>query len=102
MPFVRRSLMMDGIRDRSQGTTLWMVEGNIGEEAAEKDVRCLRMRMVEIGFENQTLGSAASALATDLMIAQEPRGKKLRMTQGVDMGCRSMVTVKTTVAECER
>ncbi|KAF2968266.1 hypothetical protein GQX73_g5312 [Xylaria multiplex] len=70
-----------------------------GEGDAPKEVRYLRTRMVELGFEDPATGSAASALSAYLTLAQEKKGTKFQMTQGVEMGRKSVINVETTLEE---
>ncbi|KAI0404150.1 hypothetical protein F4802DRAFT_255204 [Xylaria palmicola] len=72
-----------------------------GEGESGEDVRCLRTRMVELGFEDPATGSAATALGAYLTLAEEKRGRRFRMTQGVEMGRRSVISVETTLARGE-
>ncbi|KAI8632484.1 hypothetical protein F5Y19DRAFT_365676 [Xylariaceae sp. FL1651] len=67
-----------------------------GEAGAENDVRYLRTRMVELGFEDPATGSAATALGSYLTLAQEKKGRKFQLTQGVEMGRKSVISVETT------
>ncbi|KAJ3555018.1 hypothetical protein NPX13_g10454 [Xylaria arbuscula] len=53
--------------------------------------------MVELGFEDPATGSAASALGAYLTLKQEKKATKFRMTQGVEMGRKSVIGVETTV-----
>lgn len=69
-------------------------DGDGGEEGG---VRCLRTRMVELGFEDPATGSAATALGSYLTLTQEKRGSKFRITQGVEMGRKSVIGVETVV-----
>ncbi|KAI1131349.1 hypothetical protein F5Y10DRAFT_233913 [Nemania abortiva] len=75
------------------------VEGEDGE--ARENVRFLRTRMVELGFEDPATGSAASALGAYLTLAQEKKGTSFRVTQGVEMGRKSTISVETTLGEGE-
>ncbi|KAI0460109.1 hypothetical protein F5B21DRAFT_131927 [Xylaria acuta] len=61
--------------------------------------RCLRTRMVEVGFEDPATGSAATGLCAYLTLAQEKKATKFQVTQGVEMGRRSDITVETTLGE---
>ncbi|KAI0103646.1 hypothetical protein GGR51DRAFT_523925 [Nemania sp. FL0031] len=74
------------------------VEGE-GEGGEEAGVRFLRTRMVELGFEDPATGSAASALGAYLTLAREKRGTRFHVTQGVEMGRKSVISVETTVGE---
>ncbi|KAI1401217.1 Diaminopimelate epimerase-like protein [Hypoxylon fuscum] len=65
---------------------------DMGEEGGQ---RCLRTRMVELGFEDPATGSAASALGSYLTLMEEKKGTKFKLTQGVEMGRRSDISVET-------
>ncbi|KAI3322086.1 Diaminopimelate epimerase-like protein [Xylariaceae sp. AK1471] len=70
------------------------------EDEKEDEVRCLRTRMVGHGMEDPATGSAATALSAYLTLAQEKKGRtRFRMTQGVEMGRKSVISVETTVGE---
>ncbi|KAI0872918.1 hypothetical protein GGS24DRAFT_465557 [Hypoxylon argillaceum] len=73
------------------------VQGEGGE--VRGGVRCLRTRMVELGFEDPATGSAASALGAYLTLAQEKKATRFQMTQGVEMGRKSVISVETTLGE---
>ncbi|TGJ87139.1 hypothetical protein E0Z10_g1573 [Xylaria hypoxylon] len=91
------SLLDEGRRDSFVSRYYYVdVEG---EKEAPKDVRYLRTRMVELGFEDPATGSAATALGAYLTLAQEKRATKFQMTQGVEMGRMSVISVETTVKE---
>ncbi|KAI1381836.1 Diaminopimelate epimerase-like protein [Hypoxylon crocopeplum] len=70
---------------------------DVGSEGEEGD-RCVRARMVELGFEDPATGSAATALGSYLTLNEEKRDTRLRVTQGVEMGRTSNITVETTTA----
>ncbi|KAI1876862.1 uncharacterized protein JN550_000934 [Neoarthrinium moseri] len=59
-------------------------------------VRSIRTRMVELGFEDPATGSAASTLAAYLTIAEKTKDAKFLIIQGVEMGRRSDIHVQTT------
>ncbi|KAI1429915.1 hypothetical protein F5Y12DRAFT_210702 [Xylaria sp. FL1777] len=63
----------------------------------EEGVRSLRTRMVEPASEDPATGSAATALGAYLTLAREKKGTKFRVTQGVEMGRKSVISVETTV-----
>ncbi|KAI1656785.1 Diaminopimelate epimerase-like protein [Daldinia decipiens] len=69
------------------------------EEEGEEEgggARGIRARMVEVGFEDPATGSAASALAAYLTLEEERMGRMFRVTQGVEMGRKSDISVETT------
>ncbi|KAJ2965895.1 hypothetical protein NUW58_g10799 [Xylaria curta] len=53
--------------------------------------------MVELAFEDPATGSAASALCAYLTLAQEKKGTTFQVTQGVEMGRKSIISVETTL-----
>ncbi|KAK8118526.1 uncharacterized protein PG998_003152 [Apiospora kogelbergensis] len=63
-------------------------------------VRAVRARMVELGFEDPATGSAASALTAYLTVRDRAENARFEVTQGVEMGRRSVIRVETT-AEVE-
>ncbi|XXG94340.1 hypothetical protein Hte_000594 [Hypoxylon texense] len=68
------------------------------EGGKEEGARYMRTRMVEMGFEDPATGSAASALASYLTLKEGRKGgttTKFRLTQGVEMGRRSDISVDT-------
>lgn len=71
------------------------------EGAGGNDVRGLRTRNIELGFEDPATGSAASALGAYLTLEREKRGSRFRVTQGVEMGRKSVISVETTVVHGE-
>ncbi|KAI0486149.1 hypothetical protein F4859DRAFT_357329 [Xylaria cf. heliscus] len=66
---------------------------------AQEGVRYLRTRMVEPGFEDPATGSAATCLSSYLTLTREKKGTKFQVTQGVEMGRRSNISVETTLGE---
>ncbi|KAI0817748.1 hypothetical protein GGR55DRAFT_36888 [Xylaria sp. FL0064] len=68
-------------------------------ESEEEGVRGLRTRMVEMAFEDPATGSAATALGAYLTLTQEKKGRKFQVTQGVEMGRKSVISVETTMEE---
>ncbi|KAL7628982.1 hypothetical protein AAE478_000500 [Parahypoxylon ruwenzoriense] len=70
-----------------------------GAEEGEQGERTLRARMIELSFEDPATGSAASALAAYLTLTEERRDTRFRVTQGVEMGRRSVIRVDTTTRE---
>ncbi|KAI6090098.1 Diaminopimelate epimerase-like protein [Hypoxylon rubiginosum] len=74
---------------------------DVDVDAKEKGARGLRTRMVEMGFEDPATGSAASALAAYLTLKEERRGTRFEVTQGVEMGRRSDISVETTTRETD-
>ncbi|KAI4866228.1 Diaminopimelate epimerase-like protein [Hypoxylon rubiginosum] len=90
--FVCRYYYVDVDPDKEDG------EGEEGREGA----RHIRTRMVELGFEDPATGSAASALASYLTLKEGRKGEgtnRFRLTQGVEMGRRSDISVDTTTRE---
>ncbi|KAI1487905.1 hypothetical protein F5X96DRAFT_116972 [Biscogniauxia mediterranea] len=91
---LRGSLLDEGWRESYIGRLYYVdVDGD-----GTQDVRHIRMRMIEFGNEDPATGSAASALAAYLTLA-EKKGSKFRMTQGVEMGRESTIEVETTIEE---
>ncbi|KAI1804964.1 Diaminopimelate epimerase-like protein [Daldinia bambusicola] len=77
-----------------------MGESKGGGEGEEEGTRDIRARMVELGFEDPATGSAASALAAYLTLnGGEEKGRKFRVTQGVEMGRKSDISVETTTKQ---
>ncbi|KAI2777095.1 Diaminopimelate epimerase-like protein [Daldinia loculata] len=72
------------------------VGGEEEEEEEEGGARAIRARMVQGGFEDPATGSAASALAAYLTLGEEEAGRRFRVTQGVEMGRKSEISVETT------
>ncbi|KAI2467146.1 Diaminopimelate epimerase-like protein [Annulohypoxylon bovei var. microspora] len=69
---------------------------DLGEEGGEKSIRT---RMVELGFEDPATGSAATALGSYLTLNEEKKGRKFKVTQGVEMGRTSNISVETTTKD---
>ncbi|KAI8962333.1 Diaminopimelate epimerase-like protein [Daldinia sp. FL1419] len=69
---------------------------DVGEEDG---ARLIRARMVEMRFEDPATGSAASALAGYLTLSEEKAGRRFSVTQGVEMGRKSDISVETTTRE---
>ncbi|OTB06286.1 hypothetical protein M426DRAFT_319026 [Hypoxylon sp. CI-4A] len=69
---------------------------DLGEEHGARNIRS---RMVEMGFEDPATGSAASALASYLTLNEEKKGTRFKITQGVEMGRTSHISVETTTRE---
>ncbi|KAI0200019.1 hypothetical protein F4808DRAFT_174695 [Astrocystis sublimbata] len=65
--------------------------------AQANNVKCLRTRMVELGFEDPATGSAATALCAYLTLTQEKIDTRFQVTQGVEMGRKSVINVDTTL-----
>lgn len=61
--------------------------------------RRLRTRMMEVSFEDPATGSAASALCSFLTLTEEKKGREFEVTQGVEMGRKSVISVETTVKD---
>ncbi|KAI0515332.1 hypothetical protein F5B22DRAFT_198898 [Xylaria bambusicola] len=89
-------LLDEGWRD-SFCARYYYVDVEGGQE--EEDSRCFRTRMVELGFEDPATGSAASALCAYLTLKEEKKGTKFRVTQGIEMGRKSVISVETTVQQ---
>ncbi|OJD37206.1 phenazine biosynthesis protein [Diplodia corticola] len=66
--------------------------------------RNLRTRMIEGGLEDPATGSAASALACFLSLAEGVTGQRLRygITQGMEMGRTSEIGVQVALGKTER
>ncbi|KAK8091121.1 phenazine biosynthesis phzC [Apiospora phragmitis] len=69
--------------------------GKEEEEDGDVNVRKIRTRMLELGFEDPATGSAASALAAYLTGADRAEHVRFEITQGVEMGRRSVIQVET-------
>ncbi|KAK8051079.1 phenazine biosynthesis protein phzf protein [Apiospora rasikravindrae] len=65
------------------------------DQGNDDGVRKLRTRMMELGFEDPATGSAASALAAYLAVAGRSEHARFEITQGVEMGRRSVIQVET-------
>ena len=59
----------------------------------------MRARMVEADIEDPATGSAASALAAYLTLTEAHEGARFVVTQGVEMGRRSIIHVETAAAK---
>ncbi|KAI1394023.1 Diaminopimelate epimerase-like protein [Hypoxylon trugodes] len=71
---------------------------DVGEVDGERGIRS---RMIELGFEDPATGSAATALGSYLTLKEEGRGRKFRITQGVEIGRTSHISVETTTQEID-
>ncbi|KAI0908939.1 hypothetical protein F4823DRAFT_462767 [Ustulina deusta] len=87
-----KSLLDDGWRDSFVSRYYY-----VDVEPEEEGVRSLRTRMIELAFEDPATGSAATCLGAYLTLAQEKKGTRFRVTQGVEMGRKSVISVETTV-----
>lgn len=72
-----------------------------GYVAAEDQVRRVRTRMVESTMEDPATGSAACALSSYLAL-RENRTRTFEITQGVEMGRKSVIGVEVVVDRDER
>lgn len=71
-------------------------------EDSQEDVETVRTRMLIHGTKDPATGSAASALAAFLTLAESEkhgRGKRWKMVQGVEMGRRSEIGVRVTLKD---
>jgi pre-mRNA-processing factor 19 len=68
-----------------------------GEDAESGGAKAVRARMVELGFEDPATGSAACTLASYLALKGE--GTQLAITQGVEMGRKSNISVAVTLKD---
>ncbi|KAI0189295.1 hypothetical protein EV127DRAFT_106741 [Xylaria flabelliformis] len=75
---------------------------DVKDAEAPDGVRCLRTRMVEVAFEDPATGSAASGLCAYLTLEQAKKGARFQVTQGVEMGRKSVISVETTVGDGEK
>ncbi|KAI0132632.1 hypothetical protein BJ170DRAFT_614730 [Xylariales sp. AK1849] len=64
--------------------------GDDGEEA-----RNIRSRMVDLGVEDPATGAGASALTAYLTVAEKSENANFVIVQGVEMGRRSVIHVRT-------
>lgn len=87
------SLLDEGWRDGFAARYYYV---DVGREGG---LRCLRTRMLEPGFEDPATGSAATCLGLYLTLAQEKKATRFQMTQGVEMGRKSVISVETTMGE---
>ncbi|KAK5624548.1 hypothetical protein RRF57_000264 [Xylaria bambusicola] len=90
-------LLDEGWRDSFCSRYYYVDVGGEGKEG--KGLRCLRTRMVELGFEDPATGSAASALCAYLTLREEKKETNFRVTQGIEMGRKSVISVETTTEE---
>ncbi|KAH7035643.1 uncharacterized protein B0I36DRAFT_318785 [Microdochium trichocladiopsis] len=94
----KKFLLDEGWRDSLVARYYYVdvpANGNQAGVGKEEDVRHLRTRMIEFNMEDPATGSAASALACYLTLAGGT-GKKFVMTQGVEMGRKSVISIETT------
>ncbi|KAI1767256.1 Diaminopimelate epimerase-like protein [Hypoxylon sp. FL1150] len=70
-------------------------------DSKQEGTRSLRTRMVELGFEDPATGSAATALGAYLTLEEERKGTRFEVTQGVEMGRRSDISVETMTRETD-
>ncbi|KAI1259262.1 hypothetical protein F5Y18DRAFT_410250 [Xylariaceae sp. FL1019] len=91
------SLLDDGWTD-SLVCRYYYVDVDGDEQGGENSgkIRYLRTRMVELGFEDPATGSAATALASYLTLNEEKSGGNFHITQGVEIGRKSVISVETT------
>ncbi|KAI2618773.1 Diaminopimelate epimerase-like protein [Hypoxylon sp. NC1633] len=101
---LRRPLLDEGPWRESFVCRYYYVD--VGEETEDREDggeksgrRCVRARMVEPGFEDPATGSAATALGSYLTLNEEKKGRRFRVTQGVEMGRTSNIEVETTTRE---
>jgi hypothetical protein len=73
--------------------------GSGGGGKKDEGVAYLRTRMMGEGIEDPATGSAASALSAYLALTREKASTAFRITQGVEMGRRSVISVETTVVK---
>jgi PhzF family phenazine biosynthesis protein len=95
-------LLDAGWRDSLVARYYYVDVENEDEKEEGEEVRCLRTRMIEHSIEDPATGSAASALGAYLTLSQQENKKgraKFRITQGVEMGRKSVISVETTVKE---
>ncbi|KAI0120337.1 Diaminopimelate epimerase-like protein [Hypoxylon sp. NC0597] len=90
---ISQSLLDEGWRDSFVCRYYYV---DLGEE---EGARSIRSRMVELAFEDPATGSAATALGSYLTLSEERRGRKFKVTQGVEMGRKSDISVETTTRE---
>ncbi|KAK7756765.1 hypothetical protein SLS62_001208 [Diatrype stigma] len=92
-------LLDEGWRESFVGRYYYVDVGDGGGDDGGEKKRRLRTRLVEVGFEDPATGSAASALCSFLTLVEEKRGARFEITQGVEMGRRSVIHVETTVKQ---
>jgi PhzF family phenazine biosynthesis protein len=73
----------------------------------EEGVVRVRTRMLKVAMEDPATGSTASALSAWLSLKGEERGRsggsrRFKITQGVEMGRRSVIRVEVVVSEWKR
>lgn len=73
--------------------------GSDDEGGKDEGARYLRTRMMGEGIEDPATGSAASALSAYLTLTREKASRAFRITQGVEMGRRSVISVETTAVK---
>ena len=95
---LRDALLDEGWRAGFMGCYYYV---DVGDGGGEEQGRRLRTRMVELSLEDPATGSAASALSAYLTLKEEKRGRKFEITQGVEMGRRSVISVETTMKSSE-
>ena len=95
---LRDTLLDEGWRAGFMGCYYYV---DVGDGGGEEQGRRLRTRMVELSLEDPATGSAASALSAYLTLKEEKRGRKFEITQGVEMGRKSVISVETTVKSGE-
>ena len=103
---VGSKLSFEGMLDQGDGWDVGLVARYyfvIGENADESEhgvgkdqVQNIRTRMVESTMEDPATGSAACALCSYLALT-ENRSSKFEVTQGVEMGRRSVIGVEVVV-----
>ncbi|KAI1311440.1 hypothetical protein F5Y03DRAFT_382176 [Xylaria venustula] len=89
-------LLDEGWRD-SFVARYYYVDVDVDGEGEGEGVKGLRTRMVELGMEDPATGSAATCLGAYLTLAREKKGTRFLVTQGVEMGRKSVISVETTV-----
>ncbi|KAI1098303.1 Diaminopimelate epimerase-like protein [Jackrogersella minutella] len=87
---LQQPLLDEGWRDSFVARYYYV---DLGEEAGE---RIFRTRMVELGSEDPATGSAATALAAFVQ-SENPHPMKFKITQGVEIGRTSHISVETTL-----
>jgi predicted PhzF superfamily epimerase YddE/YHI9 len=81
----------------SEGQRLVNGDGTDGKGRDERVVR-VRTRMLELTMEDPATGSAACALGSYLAL-KEGRTSRFEVTQGVEMGRMSVISVEVVVSE---
>ncbi|KAK6085556.1 phenazine biosynthesis-like protein [Seiridium cupressi] len=72
----------------------YYVDEGTGKDSNGEEVRNIRTRMVELGFEDPATGSAASTLAAYLTVTEKTKRANFNVVQGVEMGRRSEIHVQ--------